>query len=108
MADFFELDGWRTINLGANVPTADIVQAVDSFEADLLGLSASQSTQLQTVRKTIDAVRSSPRGSNAKIIVGGFAFDGLEHLPGELGADGYARDPADAVVLGERLVFGAA
>jgi methanogenic corrinoid protein MtbC1 len=105
VADFFEMDGWRTIQLGANVSAGDVVQAVDLFEADLLGLSASQSTQLQTVRETIDAVRSSARGESVKIIVGGFAFGGSEHLSLKLGADGYAPDPAAAVELGRRLVF---
>jgi methanogenic corrinoid protein MtbC1 len=105
VADFFELDGWRTIQLGANVPTNDIMQAVDFFNADLLGLSASLSTQLETVRATINAVRSSPHGDNVKIIVGGFAFAEFEHLPLELGADGYAPNAAAAVDLGRQLVF---
>jgi methanogenic corrinoid protein MtbC1 len=106
VADFFELDGWRAIHLGADVPTCDIVQAVEYFEADLVGLSASQSTQLETVRQTINAVRSAERGDHLKIIVGGFAFAGSEHLAPQLGADGYAPDPAAAVELGRHLVFG--
>lgn len=44
LADFFELDGWRSICLGADAPTADIVQAVEDFQGDLLLLSASMST----------------------------------------------------------------
>jgi methanogenic corrinoid protein MtbC1 len=106
VADFFEMDGWRAIQLGANVPTVDIVRAVDDFEADLLGLTASQSVQLQTVCTTIASVRSAQRGQDIKIIVGGFAFSGSEHLAQQLGADGYAPDPSTAVELGKRLVFG--
>jgi 5-methyltetrahydrofolate--homocysteine methyltransferase len=106
VADFFELEGWRAIQLGADVPTYDIVQAVEYFEADLVGLSASQTTQLETVRQTIKAIRSTERGDAMKIIVGGFAFAGSEHLASQLGADGYAPDPAAAVELGRRLVFG--
>lgn len=103
VAHFFELDGWRTIHLGADVPVSDIVQVVGQFEADLLGLSASQSTQLETTRATIDAVRSSSCGEDVKIIVGGFAFAGLEHLPLQFGANGYAPDPAAAVHMGDTL-----
>ena len=106
VADFFEMDGWRAIQLGADVPTRDIVQAVEYFEADLVGLSASQSTQLETLRQTINAVRAVERGEKVKIIVGGFAFAGSEHLAPQLGADGYAPDPAAAVELGRQLVFG--
>ena len=45
--------------LGANVPARDLVQAVDCFTADLLGLSVSQTTQLPAVRTAIEAVRLS-------------------------------------------------
>jgi len=106
VADFFEMDGWRAIQLGANVPTYDIVQAVEYFEADLVGLSASQSTQLETVRQAIAAIRSTERGEYVKVIVGGFAFAGAEHLAERLNADGYAPDPAAAVLLGRQLVLG--
>jgi methanogenic corrinoid protein MtbC1 len=108
VADFFEMDGWRAIQLGADVPTTDIVQAVTAFDADLLGLSASQSIHFEIVRETIHAVRSAPLGTRIKIIVGGFAFAGSQHLAQRLGADGYASDPAAAVLLGRDLVFGTA
>ena len=108
VADFFEMDGWRTIQLGADVPTGDIVKAVDFFAVDLLGLSASHCTQLETVRETIDAVRLTQPPGSTKILVGGFAFLGLESLPRQLGADGYAPDPAAAVALGRQLVFDSA
>jgi len=104
VADFFEMDGWRTIQLGANVPIADLAQAVDFFEVDLLGLSASQSTQLEAVKETIEAVRAAERGRRVKVLVGGLAFAGTDGLPGRLGADGYAAHPAEAVGLGRRLV----
>jgi cobalamin-dependent methionine synthase I len=106
VADFFEMNGWRAIQLGANVPTSDIVRAVDDFEADLLGLSVSQALQLETVCTVIASVRSAQRGEHVKIIVGGFAFAGSEHLAQQLGADGYAPDPSSAVELGNQLVFG--
>ena len=103
VADFFEMDGWRTIQLGANVPIRDLVQAVDCFEVDLLGLSASQSTQLEIVRNTIQAVRAGPRGDVVKILVGGLAFAESGDLPEQLGADGYAPNPVEAVKLGRQL-----
>jgi len=108
VANFFELDGWRTVQLGADVPTADLVNSVDFFGVDILGLSASQSVQLETIRETIKAVRLAKPAGSIKILVGGFAFVGYESLPRQLGADGYAPDPASAVELGRQLVFGSA
>lgn len=104
VGDFFEMDGWRTIHLGANVPISDLVQAVDCFDVDLLGLSASQSTQLPTLKNAIQAVREGKRGGDVKILVGGLAFAGSEELADEMGADGFASGPGDAVRLGNQLV----
>ena len=54
VADFFEMAGWRTIQLGADVPIVDLVQAVECFEVDLLALSASLNVQLATVKLLSD------------------------------------------------------
>ena len=48
VAEFFEMDGWRVIPLGPDVPIRDLVEAVDFYQADLLGLSVSLRTQLGT------------------------------------------------------------
>jgi len=104
VADFFEMAGWRTIQLGADVPIDDLVQAVEFFEVDLLALSASLNVQIETVRSTIRAVRSGRRGDVVKILVGGLAFLDAGDLAVEIGADGYAADPDKAVRLGGRLV----
>jgi methanogenic corrinoid protein MtbC1 len=104
VADFFEMAGWRTIQLGADVPIRDLVQSAECFDVDLLALSASLNVQIETVKSTILAVRNGPRGDALKIVVGGRAFADAINLPGEMGADGYAADPDDAVRLGGQLV----
>jgi methanogenic corrinoid protein MtbC1 len=104
VADFFEMAGWRTINLGADVPIGDLVQAVECFGVELLALSASLNVQLETVKSTIQAVRSGPQGGEVKILVGGLAFADEGSMATELGADGYASDPDEAVRLGCQLV----
>jgi methanogenic corrinoid protein MtbC1 len=104
VASFFELEGWRVINLGANVPVCDLVQATVFFAADLLLLSAALSIQLSAVADAIKAVREGERGRNVKILAGGLAFADLGDLATELGADGYALTAPGAVALGNRLV----
>ena len=88
VADFFEMAGWQTIRLGADVPVLDLVEAVESFNADLLALSASLSVHLDTVKSTIQSVRSGNRGKLVKILLGGRAFAGSSELAVRLGADG--------------------
>jgi methanogenic corrinoid protein MtbC1 len=104
VANFFEMAGWRAIQLGADVPIGDVVQAVEDFKVDLLALSASLNVQLDTVKSTIQAVRSGPRGDVVKVLVGGMAFADSDKLADEVGADGYANDPGEAVRLGGQLV----
>jgi methanogenic corrinoid protein MtbC1 len=104
VADFFEMDGWQVIPLGADMPVADLVQAVEFFHADLLGLSVSVSSQLAVLQATIAAVRNSPSGGYVKILVGGPALAHSGDLPRELGADGYAATAAEAVAVGRQLV----
>ena len=104
VADFFEMDGWRTIFLGADVPARDLVHAVDCFAADLLGLSVSQTTQFEAVKTAIRAVRGSATHTEVKILLGGRVFTDPNDLPKELGGDGCAADPAEAVAVGRKLL----
>ena len=104
VADFFDMAGWRTIQLGADVPITDLTQAVECFDADLVALSATLSVQLERVRLTIQAIRAGRRGDLVKILVGGLAFANSDNLAVEMGADGYAANPDEAVRLGGDLV----
>lgn len=104
VADFFEMAGWRTIQLGANVPTEDLIQAVEFFRTDLLGLSVSLSTQLPALRETVRALRRSSLGNRLKIIIGGRALAENAALARQVGADAFAVDPQQAVEIGSRLV----
>jgi len=98
VADFFELDGWRTIHLGADVPADTLLDVLDSIEVDILCLSAALPVQLPVLRDTISVVRSSSRGSHIKILVGGPAFHGALDLAKQLDADAQADDARHAVL----------
>ncbi|NIM61512.1 MAG: cobalamin B12-binding domain protein, partial [Acidobacteria bacterium] len=39
-SDFFEMAGWRAINLGADVPHDEIARSVQFFDADVVVLAA--------------------------------------------------------------------
>lgn len=104
VSDFFDMAGWRTIQLGADVPIHDLAQAVECFDTDLVALSASLGIQLETLRSTIQAIRAGQRGDIVKILVGGRVFADIGTLAAEIGADGYAADPGEAVRLGGDLV----
>ncbi|MFT4542920.1 MAG: methanogenic corrinoid protein MtbC1 [Planctomycetota bacterium] len=102
VAALFELDGWRTICLGANMPSIDLPQAIETFEVDLVLLGATLNTQRDTVGRAIEMLRAARPG--IKIIAGGSAFVGCEHRAVEIGADGCALMARHAVELGRELL----
>jgi len=104
VADFFEMAGWRVIQLGSDMPIPDLVQAVEFYQPDLVALSVSLHTQLVTLTETIQAVRRGQRGAAVKILVGGRALAEAADLVQQFGADGYAADPNAAVSVGNALV----
>jgi MerR family transcriptional regulator, light-induced transcriptional regulator len=104
VAGFFEMGGWRVIQLGSDMPIPDLAQAVEFYQPDLLALSVALHTQLVTLTDTIQAVRRGPRGAAVKILVGGRGLAEAADLVQEFGADAYAADPNTAVALGNSLV----
>lgn len=100
VADLFELEGWRVVSLGADVPVDDVAAAATFFDVDLVALSAALAIQLKVVEETVAVLR---RAAAVKIMVGGSAFAESPDLWRRLGADGYAESATDAVALGAEL-----
>jgi methanogenic corrinoid protein MtbC1 len=103
VAEFFEMDGWDVMYLGANTPGPDIVRALSDHTADLLAVSATSFLNLRQVGELIDAVRSDPGLAGVRIIVGGAPFNLVPDLWDELGADASAASAPDAVETANRL-----
>lgn len=84
-ADMFELNGWDAHFLGANTPVDHMLEHIQEVKPDLVGLSLSIYFNLDSLKKGIEAFRSS--FSNLDILVGGQAFrwgglDALRQYPG--------------------------
>jgi len=102
VAALFELNGWRTICLGANTPAADLAAMTQSYQPDLLVIGATLNTQREAVGATIEVVKACR--SEQLVLVGGPAFSSLEGRGQELGADECALDPRDALRRGNELL----
>ncbi|MEO6742694.1 MAG: cobalamin-dependent protein [Chthoniobacteraceae bacterium] len=103
VSDFFEMDGWNTHYLGANVPSSSVVQTLIEQKADVLAISATISYHVGAVEALIAAVRRAPGCEGVKILVGGYPFKVAPDLWKKIGADGFASDATGAVALGNRL-----
>jgi methanogenic corrinoid protein MtbC1 len=102
IAYLLEMDGWRTIYLGSDVPRGDLPATVQFFDADVILLSCALSVQLKTVRQTIAAIRERAE-RDVKIMVGGLAFYEAPELWQEIGADGYAPNATEALTLANQF-----
>jgi MerR family transcriptional regulator, light-induced transcriptional regulator len=104
ISDFFEMEGWDTFYLGANVPVDSVVKSIKDRKAQLLAVSATMTFHINAVRKLIDAVRVDAAISNILIIVGGYPFNIAPTLWQEIGADGQATDAEQALQLAQSLI----
>ena len=103
VCDLFELDGWQTHYLGANVPAAGIIQMVVRWKATVLALSATITYHVRAVAELIAMVRRTPECVDLRILVGGFPFNVSPDLWRAVGADGSARNAQDALTLANQL-----
>ena len=74
--DLFEMDGWHTYYLGADMPRPAAVQAVVQRQADALAISATIAYHVRAGESLIAALRRTPKCHGVKILAGG-------HPPGQ-------------------------
>lgn len=91
--------GYRVIDLGKDVPAAQIVEAAGREGAKVIGLSALMTTTMMRMKEVVELVKE--RGLDCKVIIGGAAT--TESFAEEIGADGYSKDAAECVRLVERF-----
>jgi methanogenic corrinoid protein MtbC1 len=104
VADLFEIEGWDTYYLGANMPTASILQALEERKPHVLAISATMTFHLPAVADLVDRVRAYDGGRGVKVMVGGYPFNVAPGLWRHFGADGYAPDAQEAVAVADRLL----
>ena len=104
VADFFQMDGWDTHYLGANTPTAAIVEAVKRTRTDALALSATMAFHVKEIADIISMVRADPETASVFVLAGGYPFDVAPDLWVRVGADGTAPDAESAVRLANKLM----
>lgn len=104
VSDFFEIEGWDTFYLGANTPSASLIQTLRDREADVLAVSATMAFHLRALTGLIAAVRASDVGERVRILVGGYPFNIVSDLWRLVGADAVARNAEESVAVAQRLL----
>ena len=92
--------GFDVTDLGIDIPAEKFIEAAKEKNADLICLSALLTTTMAAMGETVAAIKAS--GLPVKTMVGG-APVGLD-FANDIGADGYAPDAGEAVMLGRNLM----
>jgi 5-methyltetrahydrofolate--homocysteine methyltransferase len=93
--------GFEIIDLGNDVAPERFVETAKKHDASVIGLSALLTTTMPVMRKVVDLVKEQA-GGKIKVIVGGAPLS--EAFAGEIGADAYGYDAANAVDQVTRLI----
>lgn len=105
VTDFFEMDGWDTYYLGANMSIDGVVRFLVETKPLFLAISATMTFHLSQVEEMIKKIRAeSLIPANLKIMVGGYPFNIAVNLWKELGADGYAPGASEALQVAGKLL----
>jgi methanogenic corrinoid protein MtbC1 len=104
VADFFEMEGWDTYYVGANTPVESIIQSVEVYQADVLGISTTMLFHVKQVKNIIEQIKQIPSCSDVKILVGGYPFNVTENLWRKVSADGYGGNAMQAIQEASKLV----
>jgi methanogenic corrinoid protein MtbC1 len=101
VTDLMEMDGWRVVFLGSNLPVEDLVWSVTAFRGDLVLMSA---TLLAHAHQVASATLRLKEAGDVPVLVGGGAFVSREGLWQRVGADAVALSADDALPAARRLV----
>ena len=92
--------GYQVIDLGRDVPVQTVVDAAIAEDVRLIGLSALMTTTVESMRRTIAALRES--GHPCKVMVGGAVL--TADYAAEIGADYYTRDAKASVDVAKAVL----
>jgi len=102
VAMMLEGAGYEVIDLGIDVEPEKFLSAINTYNPNILGMSALLTTTMPYMRTTIEVLEKAKVRDKVKIIVGGAPV--TEDFAKEIGADGYADDAASSVDLVNRLM----
>ena len=94
--------GFKVVDLGTNVSWEKYLEAIEKHRAALMGMSALLTTTMPYMQTVIDKMKEKGVYERCKTFVGGAPV--TQAFADEVGAHGWAKDAASAVVKAKELV----
>jgi methanogenic corrinoid protein MtbC1 len=92
-----ELNGFKVIDLGIDVPIDSFLKAIEENQPEVVGLSGFLTLAFDSMKETVEAIDAAGWRNRLKIMIGGGQVD--DQVTSYTGADAYGRTAMDAVSL---------
>lgn len=102
VASMLEGCGFKVINLGVDISDVQFVEAVKTYNPQIVCLSALLTTTMNYMKNVIDALISEGIRDQVKVLIGGAPVNAEFAL--KIGADGYSSNANEAVLLAKRVL----
>jgi 5-methyltetrahydrofolate--homocysteine methyltransferase len=97
-----EGSGFQIIDLGTDASPEKFLDAVNTHKPEIVGMSALLTTTMVNMEKTLQLLEANGVRKGLKVIIGGAPIS--QKYADDIGADGYAPDASQAVVIARQLV----
>jgi 5-methyltetrahydrofolate--homocysteine methyltransferase len=94
--------GFKVVDLGTNITSAQFVEAVKQHKPKVLGMSALLTTTMPKMEETISALKEAGIRDQVKIMAGGAPV--TQDFVNKIGADAYGANAASAVDKAKTLI----
>lgn len=95
--------GFQVYDLGIEVTEKTFVDAIHTYQPDIVAMSALLSTTMLNMQSTIQKISEEGLRNQVKIMIGGAVVN--ENFAQKIGADGYSENAVEAVRLAESLML---
>ena len=104
VVSLFKANGFEVMDLGIDVPPEKFVDAIKDFQPSVVGLSGFLTLAFDSMKETVDAIKTAGLRDNIKIMIGGGQID--DEIKNYTSADAYGKDAMEAVKLTREWIGG--
>ncbi|KAF0110395.1 MAG: methyltransferase cognate corrinoid protein [Chloroflexi bacterium] len=94
--------GFQIVDLGTDVAPEKFLEAINTHQPDIVGMSALLTTTMTNIEKTLRYFEENEVRNGFKVIIGGAPV--TQKYADEIGADGFAPDASQAAVVSKHLM----
>jgi 5-methyltetrahydrofolate--homocysteine methyltransferase len=99
-----DVNGFEVFDLGIDVPVQKFVDTIKQTGSSVVGLSGFLTVAFQSMKDTVEAIKTAGLRNKVKIMIGGGQID--DQIKTFTGADAYGKDAMEAVKLAKGWIGG--